>query len=296
MSVLHQTTLSTRDLHRVFASRAQMAESTFLRKEIARRMASHLDVMRIYPQRMVDVGCGERDDSTLLKDRFQIENAQIYDMAWENLTDASEIVKGPRRPLSQKLTSWLLGREVAQQALRAEFSAMPCESQSVDLLWSNLALHWHPEPEKVIAEWVRILAKDGLLIFSCFGPDTLKEVREAFKAVDDAPHTLPFMDMHDVGDVVMRSGIASPVIEMEKITLTYDNVAKLIHDVRGLGGNVLTDRRKGLMGRAAYQRFIGALEALRGEDGRIPLSFEVIYAHGFKAEKSGQTAPVQFFK
>jgi len=146
----------------------------------------------------------------------------------------------------------------------------------------NLALHWHPQPDLVFAEWRRVLRTDGLLMFSCFGPDTLLQIRQAFAGIDDCAHTLPFVDMHDFGDMLVNAGFSTPVMDMEKITLTYATLEQLFADVRSLGGNPLLSRRRGLLGKQAYQTVCERLEAMRQADGRIALTFEVVYGHAFR--------------
>jgi malonyl-CoA O-methyltransferase len=113
----------------------------------------------------------------------------------------------------------------------------------------------------VFAEWRRVLRVDGLLMFSTFGPDTFRELRAAFAALDATPHTLPFVDMHDFGDQLVEVGFTTPVMDMETITVTYDTPQALLADVRAFGGNPLATRRRGLVGRAAWQRMLAALEA-----------------------------------
>jgi malonyl-CoA O-methyltransferase len=166
--------------------------------------------------------------------------------------------------------------------LSGDFGNLPFGPNSIDLVWSNLALHWHPQPDKVFAEWRRVLRVDGLLMFSNFGPDTFKELRAAFAALDGTPHALPFVDMHDFGDQLVEAGFSTPVMDMEHITVTYDTVAALLADVRALGGNPLSTRRRGLVGRAAWQRMLAALEQQRRPDGKLGLTFEVIYGHAFR--------------
>jgi malonyl-CoA O-methyltransferase len=134
----------------------------------------------------------------------------------------------------------------------------------------------------VFAEWRRVLRVDGLLMFSNFGPDTFRELRAAFAAMDETPHTLPFVDMHDFGDQLVEAGFTTPVMDMEQITVTYDSADKLLADVRAFGGNPLATRRRGLVGRAAWQRMRDALEAGRRADGKLGLTFEVIYGHAFR--------------
>ena len=141
---------------------------------------------------------------------------------------------------------------------------------------------WHPQPDLVFAEWRRVLRVDGLLMFSCFGPDTFKEIRAAFSQVDAVPHTLNFVDMHDLGDMLVNTGFSTPVMDMETITVTYESTDKLLADVRACGGNPLLTRRRGLLGRSAWTRLVAALDSFRRPDGKIPLTFEVVYGHAFR--------------
>ena len=123
---------------------------------------------------------------------------------------------------------------------------------------------------------------DGLLMFSCFGPDTFKELRAAFATVDQAPHVLPYVDMHDFGDMLVNAGFSTPVIDMETITVTYDSIDKMLTDVRAWGGNPLKTRRRGLLGRLAWKSIVDVLEQGRRADGKLGLTFEVVYGHAFR--------------
>jgi malonyl-CoA O-methyltransferase len=163
-----------------------------------------------------------------------------------------------------------------------DFARLPMPSGSVDMLWSNLALHWHPQPHAVIAEWARVLRSDGLLMFSCFGPDTFAELREVFDALQMPSRVLPFVDLHDYGDMLQDAGMATPVMDMEKITLTYASTEALLADVRAMGGNPLNERPRGLQGRQRWQQVLNALDQRRDSDGRIRLTVEVIYGHAFR--------------
>ena len=186
--------------------------------------------------------------------------------------------------INRLLAKWLPGKAGAVADVRlvcSDFARLPLPRDSVDLVWSNLALHWHPQPDDVFAEWRRILKVDGLLMFSCFGPDTFKELRTAFAAVDSRPHALPFVDMHDFGDMLVNVGFSTPVMDMETITVTYESVDKLMSDVRAWGGNPLASRRHGLLSTGAWARIVRLLEQNRLPGGRIPLTFEVVYGHAF---------------
>jgi malonyl-CoA O-methyltransferase len=134
----------------------------------------------------------------------------------------------------------------------------------------------------VIADWARVLRSDGLLMFSCFGPDTLVELRDVFQALQMSSRVLPFVDLHDYGDMLQAAGMATPVMDMEKITLTYANAAALLADVRAFGGNPLQNRPRGLQGRQQWQQMLKLLDQRRDSDGRIRLTVEVIYGHAFR--------------
>ena len=178
--------------------------------------------------------------------------------------------------------SKLLPAKTGVDLLCGDLGDLPLAPNSVDLVWSNLALHWHAQPDRVFAEWRRVLRLDGLLMFSCFGPDTFRELRDAFAEADLYPHGLPFVDMHDFGDMLVEAGFSTPVLDMEIITVTYDTPEKLLADVRAFGGNPLTTRRRGLMGKQAWQRMLAALEKIRRPDGKLGLTFEVLYGHAFR--------------
>jgi malonyl-CoA O-methyltransferase len=163
----------------------------------------------------------------------------------------------------------------------ADAASLPLRSGSVDLVFSNLMLHWCGEPDAVLAECRRVLRPGGLLTFTTFGPDTLVELRRAWAAVDDRTHVNRFVDMHDLGDALLRAGLAEPVMDVERYTLTYGTVPDLMRDLRAVGaGNANAGRPRGLTGRAAIGRVTAAYEELR-RDGRLPATCEVVYGHAW---------------
>ena len=267
------------DLTRVrslFADPAPVAKSDFLRREIAGRMHERLSLVKLVPRRVVDAGCGAGADLAILQKAYPA--AQIV-----GVDAAAGMAASAATPASARgLLSRLLPAKAGIDVLCGDFGNFPFAPNSVDLVWSNLALHWHPQPDRVFAEWRRVLRVEGLLMFSNFGPDTFRELRNAFATLDDTAHVLPFVDMHDFGDQLVEAGFSTPVMDMEVITITYDTVAALLVDVRALGGNPLATRRRGLIGRAAWRRVEAALEAQRRPDGKLGLSFEVIYGHAFR--------------
>lgn len=251
----------------------------FIQREIAGRMLERLQLIKLDPKRVLDAGCGRGDDLKALQTHFSAAHIIGLDAAQQLLQRALMIKKS--RGL---LSSWLSRKnKVANdQLINGDFGRLPLPDLSIDLIWSNLALHWHFDPDQVLKEWRRVLRANGLLMFSCFGPDSLKELRHAFEGVDETPHTLRFVDMHDFGDMLINAGFATPVMDMEIITLTYATVEQLLAEVRSFGGNPLSTQRRGLMGKAAWNQMHAALGQSRTEDGRVPLTLEVIYGHAFK--------------
>ncbi len=278
------------DLGRVrqlFGQPARVAESAFLRREIAGRMHERLSLVKISPQRVLDAGCGEGADLPTLHSTFAGAHLLGVDASHAMLRNGRDGQASALLSMRRLLTRWLSGPERAGLGssgtlVCGNFAELPLQSNSVDLVWSNLALHWHPQPDRVFAEWRRVLRVDGLLMFSSFGPDTFKELRAAFAECDQAPHTLPFVDMHDLGDMLVQAGFATPVMDMETVVVTYDSVGKLMADVQAWGGNPLSTRRRGLLSRAAWRRVVDALEQGRRADGKLGLTFEIIYGHAFR--------------
>ena len=267
-------------VRRLFADPQRVAASDFLRREIAARMHERLGLVKIAPRRVLDAGCGPGPDLALLQKDYPAAQIIGLDAAFA-MVEAAKVPATALGALTQML-SRLLPAKAGIDLLCGDFGDLPFGPNSLDLVWSNLALHWHPQPDRVFAEWRRVLRVDGLLMFSNFGPDTLRELRTAFAEADEAPHALPFVDMHDFGDQLVEAGFSTPVMDMEVITVTYATPRALLADVRALGGNPLATRRRGLLGRAAWQRVEAALERQRRPDGKLGLSFEVIYGHAFR--------------
>ena len=239
------------------------------------------------PNRVLDAGCGTGADRVFLQRRYPDAQVIGLDAALPMLTQARATQQAALSSLQRWLSRWVPTRGNASHGTDAglvcgDFAQLSLATDAVDLIWSNLALHWHPRPDQVIAEWRRVIAADGLLMFSCFGPDTFKELRIASDAADPVARILPFVDMHDYGDMLVAAGFATPVMDMETITVTYTETSKLLADVRALGGNPLSTRRRGLTGKGAWQRMIDHLLRQRRADGTIALTFEVIYGHAFR--------------
>lgn len=161
----------------------------------------------------------------------------------------------------------------------------PPADASVQMLWSNMALHMAADPQDLIGRWHRALAVDGYLMFSCLGPDTLRELHGVYAALGWPPAGHAFTDMHDWGDMLVHAGFAEPVMDMERITLTFATPERLVQELRELGVNLHPDRFPSLRGRRWRDKLYEVLSerlADSGQDGQLALTFEIIYGHAFK--------------
>jgi malonyl-CoA O-methyltransferase len=174
----------------------------------------------------------------------------------------------------------------------AEASQLPFADACCDLIYASLVLQWCEDLDATLLEWRRLLKPHGLLLFSTLGPDTLKELRAAWSEVDEFNHVNRFLDMHDVGDALIRAGFVEPVLDVEHLTLTYGDAPSLMRDLKRIGAhNVTAGRRRGLMGSGRLAAFTTAYERFR-RDGRLPATYEVVYGTAW-APKFMPTAALQ---
>ncbi len=254
-----------------------------LQREVCDRLLTRLDFMTLQPERVLDVGCGTGYGLAHLQQRYPDADMCALDIAPAMLHAATSRI--PQSGWAQRVLSGVLGRGVHHHAVCADMDRLPLADNSMNLAWSNLALQWAHDLEATLKGLHRVLAPGGLLIFATFGPDTLKELRTAFAAVDDAPHVNRFIDLHDIGDMLVNAGFASPVMEMEMLTLTYADLKSLMRDLKGIGAhNAAATRKRGLLGKSAWAQLEQAYEMHRLE-GRLPATFEVIYGHAWAGDK-----------
>ncbi len=267
-----------RDVRRSFdAAAASYDEHAFLQREIADRLFERLEYIKLEPQSMIDLGCGTGYSSRKLRARFADAELISLDLAPAMLEIAQ------RQAPQKSLLGRLFGKSSGDKYLCGDIEAVPLPDESVDLALSNLAIQWC-DPQRVATEAARIIRPKGLFMFTTFGPDTLKELRAAFRSLDDKPHVNQFVDMHDIGDMLVEAGFADPVMDQETITLTYTELKPLLKELKGIGAhNVLPGRSGGLMGRTRWQRMVAAYDAFR-KDGRLPATYEVVYGHAWKPE------------
>jgi malonyl-CoA O-methyltransferase len=285
-------------VRRIFDRRATtFGEVAFLPREIAQRMRERLEYIKVAPASVLDAGCGMGDDLSALRERFPEAPVFGTDVSYAMLRGALSHTVGEtswRRMLPAALNRALGAR--GPRIAQADFSALPFAAGAFDFIWSNLALHWHSRPDLVLPEWQRVLKTNGLLMFSTLGPDTLRELRGAYAEVETAhgmtrrPHVIDFVDMHDLGDMLVESGFEIPVMDQETLTITYKSPESLLSDVRRWGaypfsrGNAGEAEGLGFpAARRAHAALLSALEARRRADGTLALTFEVIYGHAWKA-------------
>ena len=277
-----------RAVRRAFARAATSYDAAaVLQREIGTRMAQRLDYVKLVPQAVLDAGCGTGEAVGELAVRFPAAQIVGLDTALPMLAIAAARAT-TSRSLLRRLLRPVAGRTrgPAPSFVCADVVALPLKGVSLDLVWSNLALQWINARDlpRVFAEFRRVLKVGGLLSFTTLGPDTLKELRASFARADAHTHVNRFVDMHDLGDLLTAAGFADPVMDMEYVTLTYEDPNALLSELKALGAtNATRGRPRGLMGKGRFRRMVAALETLRKE-GRIPATFEVVYGHAWKGQ------------
>lgn len=235
-----------------------------LQHEVESRLLERLEYAREAPEMILDAGCGT--GSAIMEMQQQYPRARVIGLDWS------------RAMLNRTRQRFTDGEG---SVLCADMHGIPLASGSIDLVFSNLAIQWSTRLEVLLSEFRRVLKPGGLLMFTSFGPDTLRELRTAWASVDDRPHVNRFMDMHDVGDALLRSGFAEPVMDMDMLTLQYPDVISLMRELKAIGAhNAAAGRTRGLTGRKAFGNMLDAYEQFR-QDHFYPASYEVIYGLAF---------------
>jgi malonyl-CoA O-methyltransferase len=264
--------VDTRAMARAFdRASAGYDVSAVLQAEVRSELLDRLEVRSAPPARVLDLGCGTGHAARALKRRHPRSMVIALDIAAGMVS------------MARRQSGWF--RRFERVCAAAE--RLPLAAGSIDLVYSNLMLQWCPDLDAVFGEIRRVLAPGGLLVFSTFGPDTLRELRAAWAAADGAPHVNRFIDLHDVGAAVMRAGLAEPVLDVQHYTLTYPDVRALMRDLKAIGAhNVAHGRARGLTGRGRLAAMEAAYETFR-RDGRLPATYEVVFGTAWGAAPRG---------
>jgi malonyl-CoA O-methyltransferase len=275
-----------------------------LQNEVCRRLLEKLEIVKITPERILDAGAGTGLAIPPLFARYKKAQVVALDLS-ENMLKKSARHGGLFR------TPHLVCADVEQ---------LPFADNVFDLVFSSLSMQWCNDLNAAFLEARRVLKPGGLFVFSIFGPDTLKELRHSWDKVDGANHVNRFIDMHDIGDALLQDGFAEPVMEAEMMTVTYDSVDEIMHDLKAIGANVtaqVTGREpesspvpraghtgqsgKGLGGKSALQALRDNYEHFR-QDNLLPASYEIIYGHAWQPQlpadsnNAGKTQAVEFYR
>lgn len=252
-----------------------------LQTEVCNRLLEKLEVVKMSPQVILDAGSGPGVAIPTLFARYKKAQVVTLDLSENMLAKANQHGGLLRSPL----------------AVCADIEKLPFADNSFDLVFSSLSMQWCNDLNAALIEAKRVLKPGGLYVFTTFGPDTLKELRHSWSNVDNASHVNQFIDMHDIGDALLYDGFAEPVMEAEIMTVTYDTVDALMHDLKAIGANVtasavpaaVADGRqpgevctgKGLGGKSMLQTVRHGYEQFRQGD-LLPATYEIIYGHAWK--------------
>jgi malonyl-CoA O-methyltransferase len=246
----------------------------WLHGEVARRMADRLPAIRLQPQRVLDWQAHLGVSRALLTQQYP--KAEVVPVE-----ASAERLRAPRVPWWAAVLGARTPQPIAPAALG---------ESSAQLLWSNMALHFEPEPKALFRHWQRLIAVDGFLMFSTLGPGTLAELPALYATAGWGPPLAPLVDMHDLGDMLVASGFADPVMDQETITLTWPDATACLAELRSLGGNAAPGRHAGLRTPRWRSLLERALAERADAGGRIALTFEVVYGHAFRAAPRARMA------
>jgi malonyl-CoA O-methyltransferase len=248
-----------------------------VQKLVRDEMLSRLDLVNIQPRTILDAGCGTGAASHALQKRFKHAQVVSLDFAFEMLQQTRKT-----NVLQSIKQLFLSGRH---NTVCGDIEALPLADASIGFAWSNLAIQWCNDLDQAFREFHRVLRPESLFMFSTFGPDTLRELRVAADSAtaNTTTSVSRFIDMHDIGDALVRAGFSAPVLDVERFTLTYDDVKSVMRDLKSIGAHNATDgRSRGLLGRGFLQKLESAYEQFRS-NGKLPATFEVVYGHAWRA-------------
>ena len=246
--------------------------AAIVQQEICDRALERLQMLKLTPATILDIGTGTGKSVRGLQVQFPDSYVIASDFAVPMLLQMNQ-----NQPSFQQAVSLIC----------CDAEDLSIKDASIDLIFSTSTFQWCENLNKIFAECSRILKPDGALVFTTFGPDTLKELRQSWAQVDQNIHVHSFIDMHHIGDLLVANHYADPVVDMEVITLEYQRVRQLLRDLKDTGsrgkfGVADSSASIGLMGKGKYHKFEAAYEKQRQKNGLLPASYEVIYGYARK--------------
>ena len=248
---------------------SQYEKVAIVQHEIGERLFERLQYLNINPRYILDLGCGPGVFSKRLKKYYPDASVIGFDIACGMLLQAKA-----------KQGWWKKWPLVAGDML-----AMPFTTGLFDLVFTNQVIHWSASLARLMSEISRVMNRDGCLMFSTLGPDTFRELRPISLGVDTHAHANDFVDMHDIGDCLLAEHFIDPVVDMEVLTAHYSTLPQLLHALKAQGvRNINSARNPGLTGKQSWRCFEQTVSKHRTEQGKYPLTYEVVYGHAWKGE------------
>lgn len=263
-------------------ARTPPGPAPWLHEEVGRRMAQRLSFVKRRPATVVDWWASLGGATALLREQYP--DARVIEVEAEpRLVRLRE---------TQGSAPWWSPRRWRRESAPTPVTEHDAQTLGADLLWANMVLHWAPDPEAQFGSWHRALAIDGFLMFSCLGPDTVRELRALYERQGWGPPGAEFVDMHDLGDMLVHAGFDDPVMDMETVRLSWDDPARCLAELRTLGRNAHPGRAPGCRTPRWRRRL---LEALAPAGAAVGITFEIVYGHAFKGlprSRGGTTTEV----
>lgn len=281
MDLLNPPRLDKRTVKKFFNRAAKSYDiAAILQEEVLNRLLQRLQYIRHQPETIVDIGCGTGRGVSGLQKQYPRARVIASDIAYDMLSQARTSFR------------WLCKKRL----VNADMEQLPFDQQCFDLVFSSLALQWSNDLRATLAEFARVSRPGALLLFSSFGPGTLRELAQSWRALDDDPHVHQFIDMHDVGDAMLATGFAQPVVDAEVIRMEYGDFRSLLGDLKNIGAtNADVGRRRGLMTPGQLNRLEQSYREFGFEDGKYIASYEVVYGHAWcdrtKDQDAGGSTP-----
>lgn len=253
-------------IHAFNRSASTLHEVRMLHHEIGNRLLERLSFIKIHPKRILDIGAGLGEFTNALSKRYLEAQTIGLDIAKQRLFRAQKNDSNPY--------------------ICADVESLPIKDHSIDLVFSNLTLNFCSNLLTAFKHIRRILSEDGVFLFSMLGRDTLQEIRESWQAVDNEIHIYDFEDMHHVGDALLQAGFQDPVMDMEHITLEYNNLQTLLSDIKKAGAtHFSSNKMKGLLSRERYLKFLQTVTQKHLKEGKLPITFEIVYGYAISKFK-----------